>query len=69
MFIFIAVALCKPLADEVALSGLPSGVLNLFLSKKQNCEKELTANTEINWEVIDKKLVDSLMPFQKEGVM
>ena len=58
-------SLCKPLANEVALSGFPKGVPKLFLSgKKKNCSE-----TEIEWDRIDKKLVDSLMAFQREGVV
>ena len=53
----------------MALSGLPSDVLNLFLTKKPNPGQELVTKSDINWNMIDKKLVDSLMPFQKDGVM
>ncbi|CAB4038461.1 Hypothetical predicted protein, partial [Paramuricea clavata] len=58
-------SLCKPLVDEVILSGFPKEVARLFLSKK----RESPADSEINWDLIDKKLVDSLMPFQREGVV
>lgn len=61
--------LCRPLVKEVALSGVPNGVLNLFLTKKPNSEHDLVAKGEINWDIIEKKLFDSLMPFQKDGVI
>jgi hypothetical protein len=63
----LPVSLCKPLVDEVILSGFPKEVARLFLSKKR--ESPADSKTEINWDLIDKKLVDSLMPFQREGVM
>jgi hypothetical protein len=61
------VSLCKPLANEVTLSGFPKEVARLFLSKNKNGSED--SETEIQWDLIDKKLVDSLMPFQREGVV
>ena len=61
------VSLCKPLASEVKLSGFPKEVARLFLSQKM--KSPVDSESDIKWDLIDKKLVDSLMPFQKEGVM
>ena len=61
------VSLCKPLASEVKLSGFPKEVARLFLSQKIKCPVD--SESDIKWDLIDKKLVDSLMPFQKEGVI
>ena len=61
-------SLCKPLASEVKLSGFPKEVARLFLSKNMKCPVD-GSESDIKWDLIDKKLVDSLMPFQKEGVI
>ena len=61
-------SLCKPLAGEVKLTGFPKEVARLFLSQKKK-RPDISDESEINWDLIDKKLVESLMPFQREGVM
>ncbi|XP_028394418.1 SWI/SNF-related matrix-associated actin-dependent regulator of chromatin subfamily A-like protein 1 [Dendronephthya gigantea] len=61
-------SLCKPLANEVTLSGLPKEVARLFLPQKKESSVD-DSKTEIAWDRIDPKLVGSLMPFQREGVI
>lgn len=64
MFIVQAV---KSSSADVTVEGLPKAVISTFLKASPGILKELSTN-EINLNSVDFKLVEALMPFQREGV-
>ena len=64
MFIVQAV---KTLSTHVTVEGLPKAVISTFLKASPGILRELSTN-EINLNSVDFKLVEALMPFQRQGV-
>lgn len=57
----------QSLPAHVIVEGLPKAVISTFLKITPGTLKEMSTN-EINLNSVDFKLVEALMPFQREGV-
>ncbi|XP_067021741.1 SWI/SNF-related matrix-associated actin-dependent regulator of chromatin subfamily A-like protein 1 isoform X1 [Acropora muricata] len=57
----------KTLSTHVTVEGLPKAVISTFLKASPGILKELSTS-EINLNSVDFKLVEALMPFQRQGV-
>ena len=66
LLMFIVQAM-KSLSTHVTVEGLPKAVISTFLKASPGILKELSTN-EINLNSVDFKLVEALMPFQRQGV-
>ena len=61
------VSAASSLPPYITLEGLPKAVKSTFLKTTPGILKDLSSH-DINLNSVDGKLVQALMPFQKEGV-